>query len=339
MPTRAGSTVLAALAAVALRLAAPDGPGVAAAQSAVRQYPYAQLDVFTEKPLTGNQLAVFFEPQGLAADEMLAITREMGFSETTFVFPPESPDTAFRVRIFGLNLNREIEVAGHPTIGTVFALARRGLIEPGRRRLVLGLGIGPTPVELEWEGSRLKFVWMDQRPPEFGGTIADTAAVARALGIQESDITQTHLPVQQVSCGAPFVMVPVATRTAVDRASLDRGAMGQLIDAARLVRRGVFVFSLEPGSDGATAYSRMFGFGVVEDPTTGNATGPLGSYLVHHKVVSPERGTRLVSRQGVKMGRPSEVHVGVTTEGERITAVRIGGSAVSVAEGTLTIAR
>jgi hypothetical protein len=99
MVTRAGSTVLAALVAVALTLAAPGGPGVVAAQSAVRQYPYAQLDVFTEKPLTGNQLAVFFEPQGLAADEMLAITREMGFSETTFVFPPERPDTAFRVRI------------------------------------------------------------------------------------------------------------------------------------------------------------------------------------------------------------------------------------------------
>jgi trans-2,3-dihydro-3-hydroxyanthranilate isomerase len=194
-------------------------------------------------------------------------------------------------------------------------------------------------VELEWEGSGLKFVWMDQRPPEFGGTIADLAAVARALGIEESDIAQTRLPVQQVSCGAPFVMVPLATRAAVDRASLDRAAMGQLIDAAGLVRRGVFVFSLEPGPDGATAYSRMFGFGVVEDPATGNATGPLGSYLVHHKVVSAERGRRLVSRQGVKMGRPSEVHVGVTTEGERITAVRIGGSAVSVAEGILTIAR
>ena len=246
-------------------------------QDAVRRFLYAHLDVFTEEPLSGNPLAVFFEPSSLTAEEMLAITREMGFSETTFVLAAEGPGTDFRVRIFGLNLNREIEVAGHPTIGTVFALAGRGLIEPGRDRVVLGLGIGPTPVELEWEGKRLKFAWMEQRLPEFGGTLGDLEAVAGALGIDPEAIRQTRLPVQQVSCGAPFLLVPVSTRAAVDGAMLERAAMGPLLDAAGLVRRGVFVFSLEPAGDGATAYSRMFGFGVVEDPATGNASGPLGS--------------------------------------------------------------
>jgi trans-2,3-dihydro-3-hydroxyanthranilate isomerase len=273
----------------------------------------------------------------LTADEMLALTREMGFSETTFVFPAESPGTDFRVRIFALNVNREIEVAGHPTIGTVFALAKRGSIEPGRPRVVLGLGIGPTPVELEWEGSRLKFAWMEQREPEFGGTLGDPAAVAATLGIGADDIRRTGLPVQQVSCGAPFLLVPVTTRAAVDRAMLDRAAMARLLEKGGLVRRGVFIFSLEPGDDGATAYSRMLGFGVVEDPATGNASGPLGAYLVHHKVVPPERARHLVSRQGVKMGRPSEVHIAVVTSPAGITGVRIGGSAVLVAEGTLTI--
>lgn len=308
-----------------------EGPG------RVRRYPYAQLDVFTDQPLTGNQLAVFLEPAGLTAEEMLALTREMGFSETTFVFPVDTPGADFRVRIFALNVNREIEVAGHPTIGTVFALARRGLIEPGRRRVVLALGIGPTPVELEWEGSRLKFAWMEQRAPELGGTLTDPAAVAGALGIEAEDIERTRLPVQQVSCGAPFLLVPVATRAAVDRAMLDRPVMARLLEAAGLVRRGVFVFSLEPGDDGATVYSRMFGFGVVEDPATGNASGPLGAYLVHHGVVPPERAGHLVSRQGVKMGRPSEVHIAVTASPAGITSVRIGGSAVLVAEGTLTL--
>jgi len=306
-------------------------------QGSVRRYPYAHLDVFTEQPLTGNQLAVFLEPAGLTAEEMLALTREMGFSETTFVFPAETPGADFRVRIFALNVNREIEVAGHPTIGTVFALARRGLIEPGRRRVILGLGIGPTPVDLEWEGNRLKFAWMTQRAPEFGGTLTDPAAVAGALGIEADDIRQTRLPVQQVSCGAPFLLVPVATRAAVDRAMLDRGAMARLLEVGGLVRRGVFVFSLEAGDDGATAYSRMFGFGVVEDPATGNASGPLGAYLVQHEVVPPERAGHLVSRQGVKMGRPSEVHIAVTASPAGITGVRIGGSAVLVAEGTLTL--
>jgi trans-2,3-dihydro-3-hydroxyanthranilate isomerase len=303
----------------------------------VRHYPYAHLDVFTEQPLTGNQLAVFLEPAGLTAEEMLGLTREMGFSETTFVFPAAAPGTDFRVRIFALNVNREIEVAGHPTIGTVFALARRGLIEPGCRRVVLALGIGPTPVELEWDGSRLTFAWMAQRRPEFGSTLTDVAAVAGALGIEVDDIGPTRLPIQQVSCGAPFLLVPVATRAAVDRAMLDRAAMARLLEAAGLARRGVFVFSLEPGDDGATAYSRMFGFGVVEDPATGNASGPLGAYLVHHEVIPLERAGHLVSRQGVKMGRPSEVHIAVAASPAGITGVRIGGSAVLVAEGTLTL--
>lgn len=302
----------------------------------MRRYRYAQLDVFTTRPLTGNQLAVFLDPDGLTADEMLAITREMGFSESTFVFPGDRDGTDVRVRIFALNVNREIEVAGHPTIGTVFALAARGTIEPGRRRVVVGLGIGPTPVELEWAGDRLRFAWMEQRRPEFQGALGDTAAVARALGIATDDIAR-GLPVEQVSCGAPFLLVPLAARAAVDRAALDRAAMGALLDGAGLVRRGVFVFSLEPGPDGATAYSRMLGFGVLEDPATGNASGPLGSYLVQHGAVTAERASHMVSRQGVKMGRASEIHIAVTTAAGTITGVRVGGAAVLVAEGTMTI--
>ena len=303
--------------------------------------PYAQLDVFTAQPLTGNQLAVFLEPGLLSADAMMAIAREMAFSETTFVFPAEAPGTDFRVRIFALNVNREIEVAGHPTIGTAFALAARGRIAPGRARVVFGLGIGPTPVALEWEGDRLGFAWMDQRLPEFGSPLTDVAAVAGALGIDAEAIARTGLPVQQVSCGAPFLMVPLDRRATVDRAALDRAAMGRLLDAAGLVRRGVLVFSLEPGGDGATAYSRMLGFGVLEDPATGNASGPLGAYLVRHGAVTPAQAARMVSRQGVQMGRPSEIHIAVATEGGTgasvITGVRVGGSAVLVAEGVLTL--
>src|SRR5262249_44675162 len=137
------------------------------AQSAGRNLRYAQVDVFTDRPLTGNQLAVFLDPKDVSADEMIAITREMGFSESTFVFPAEIPGTDFRVRIFGLNVSGELPVAGHPTIGTVFALASKGLIAPGRSRVVLGLGIGPTAVDLTWNGSRLAFVWMQHPEPGF----------------------------------------------------------------------------------------------------------------------------------------------------------------------------
>jgi trans-2,3-dihydro-3-hydroxyanthranilate isomerase len=260
------------LAALLAAFPAPAQPAPPSAPG--RSYPVIHLDVFTTTPLAGNQLAVFPQPAGLTPDQMMALTREMAFPESTFIFPPETPGTDFRVRIFGLNTGGEIPVAGHPTIGTVFVLAEAGNIKPGRQSVMLGLSIGPTKVDLEWTGNRLKFAWMQQRLPEFGGKLEDVAAVASALGIQPSDIAAPKLPVQQVSCGAPFLLVPLTTRAAVDRASLNKDAMGRLIDAAGLTRRGVYVFSLEPGNDNATLYSRMFGFGVTEDPATGNASGP-----------------------------------------------------------------
>ncbi|HXV61848.1 MAG TPA: PhzF family phenazine biosynthesis protein [Vicinamibacteria bacterium] len=300
-------------------------------------YSYFHLDVFTNETLSGNQLAVFLEPGGLTAEQMMAITREMAFSETTFVFPSEVDGTSFRVRIFANNLGREIEVAGHPTIGTAFALAHAGLIAPGTERTVFQLGIGPTPLELTWKGDELEFAWMRQRPPEFGGKIEDLAAVADALGVEAEAIETTGLPVQQVSCGAPFIIVPMKDRGDIDRAQMDRAAMGELIDRSGLVRRGVMIYTSDPGEDGATVYSRMFGFGVVEDPATGNASGPLGSYLVRYGVVSADGAQHIVSRQGVKMGRPSRVHVRVVTVGDTITEVAVGGSSVLVGEGTVRV--
>jgi trans-2,3-dihydro-3-hydroxyanthranilate isomerase len=178
---------------------------------------------------------------------------------------------------------------------------------------------------------------MEQRPPEFGGIIKDISGVAKALGIKPSDI-DIKLPIQQVSCGAPFLLVPLITRAAVDNASLDRAAIATLLDRAGLTKRGVFVFSLEPGDDDATAYSRMFGFGVVEDPATGNASGPLGSYLTHYKLVTPEQAKHMVSSQGVKMGRPSKIHIAVDVSDEKISKVRIGGTAVQISQSTISIA-
>lgn len=205
--------------------------------NAQQSYRYLHLDVFTDHALSGNQLAVFMEPAGLSPETMLAITREMNFSETTFVFPSERDDTHRRVRIFGNNLSRELLVAGHPTVGTVFALAHEGWIEPGSEEVVLGLGIGPTRLELEWEDEALAFAWMQQRGPEFGGVLTERGGVAEALGVAVSDLL-SGLPVQQVSCGAPFLIVPLASRDAVDRSRLDRARMGELLDRFDLVAVG-----------------------------------------------------------------------------------------------------
>ncbi len=303
----------------------------------MRSYRFLQYDVFTDHLFGGNQLAVFLDGRGLSTETMQAIAKEMNFSETTFVLPTEAPGTDARVRIF--TPADELPMAGHPTIGTTFALARTGAIDSRRDRIVLGLNIGPTPVTLTWKGDDLGFAWMSQSMPTFGETIADREGVARALSISSAAITGTGHPVQIVSCGVPFLFVPLTARRAVDNARLDAPVLEAVLEEARVSTHGVFIFSAEPGPDRATVYSRMFApdLGVLEDPATGSASGPLGCYLVRHQIVPPEQAGAILSLQGVKMGRPSHVHVSIAASGGAITGVRVGGEAVLAGEGTLYI--
>ncbi len=297
-------------------------------------YRYLHLDVFTDHVFGGNQLAVFPEPGGLDAATMQAITREMAYSESTFVFPREDPRTAVRVRIF--TPGKELPMAGHPTIGTAFALAHLGVIPAGQPETVFGLGVGPITVRLQWDAGRLTFAEMQQLLPSFGDAVADVVAVGAALNLAPQDVAASRSPIQTVSCGVPFLFVPLTSRAAVDRAVVDRTALGRLCRALGIAEE-VFIFTTEPGSDGATVYSRMFapGLGVTEDPATGAASGPLGCYLVRHGLVPPENAREIVSVQGVKMGRPSRVHIRIDTDESGITGVRVGGTAVVVGEGHL----
>src|SRR5262245_11343201 len=291
---------------------------------------YLQYDVFTDKPLTGNQLAVFTETAGLTAAEMQAMTRETKFSECTFVQPAEAAGTDVRLRIFGPA--NEMQFAGHPVIGSTFALAGDGVIAAGRKEFTFGLGIGPTLVELEWQGDRLQFAWMTQQKPVFGPTLNAPAALAATLGIDQSALRPGMLP-QEVNCGSAFFMVPLASRAAVDQAVVDVRAAAAMFEAAKITRRGLFIFSTEPGADGATAYSRMMG--ANEDPATGSASGPLGCYLVKHGLVGPDKAGSIVSAQGVKMGRPSRIHIKIDLAAGEISRVRVGGTSVLVGEGKL----
>lgn len=304
-------------------------------ESSSRTYRYDQWDVFTDEVLTGNQLAVFMQPAGLTNDLMQNVAREMAFSETTFVFPAENEGTDFRLRIFGPN--RELPFAGHPTIGTAFALARGGRIPPGTQQVVFGEGIGPVRVELEWEGDQLLFAWMHQLAPTFGKPIEDLDGVAAALGLQPAELRATLLPVQEVSCGSPFIFIPLASRAAVDKAEVNHLAMATVLEKAGVPRRSIFIFSLEPADDAATVYSRMVGFGDREDPATGSASGPLGAYLVRHGAVASANAGNILSRQGVQMGRPSWIHIKIGMRGEEINKVQVGGNSVFVGEGTVII--
>jgi trans-2,3-dihydro-3-hydroxyanthranilate isomerase len=328
--TRRSLLGLAAAALPALSL-----PRAARAQSVrrpavVNGRRYLHYDVFTETPLAGNQLAVFTDTAGLTAAQMQAMTRETKFSECTFVQPPEVAGTDVRLRIFGPA--NEMPFAGHPVIGSAFALADDGAIAAGRREFTFGLGIGPTLVELEWQGDRLKFAWMTQQAPVYGPTFSAPAPLAAALGLDASALRPGSLP-QEVSCGSAFMFVPLVSRAAVDQAVVDTRAVAAAFEAAKLTRRGLFIFSTEPGPDGATCYSRMMG--ANEDPATGSASGPLGCYLVKHGLVAPDKAGTIVSSQGVKMGRPSRIHIKLDLSGGEITRVRVGGTSVLVGEGQL----
>jgi len=300
-----------------------------------RSYRYLHYDVFTDHVFGGNQLAVVLDGRGLSSETMQAIAKEMAFSETTFLLPAEQPGTDVRMRIF--TPGDELPTAGHPTIGTTFALARSGVIERGRQQFVFGCGIGPVPVTMLWSGDDLSFVWMTQQLPTFGDPIPDPARAAAALSLSPAAVAGTGQPVQVVSCGVPFLFVPLTTRSAVDSAVVNGGVLESYFSAAKMSPHGVFVFSPQPGDNRATVYSRMFApeLGVAEDPATGIASGPLGCYLVRHKIVPADKADAMISLQGVKMGRPSHVHISVGVEGGEITSVRVGGEAVLAGEGTL----
>lgn len=294
---------------------------------------YLHYDVFTSTPHAGNQLAVFMAPQGLATEAMAAMTREMNFSECTFVFPAEAAGTTVRLRIFG-RAGNEMPFAGHPVIGSAFALADDGVIAAGTAEMVFGLGIGPTPVALEWEAGRLRFAWMTQQRPTFGATLPAGAALASAIGVTPAQLVAT-LPVQEVSCGSAFFYVPLATRAAVDAVQMNGRELEAHFKTAGVQRRGLFVFTTEPGADGATVYSRMVGATGAEDPATGSASGPLGCYLVRHGLVPASAAGAIVSAQGVKMGRPSRIHIRLAVSGSDITRVQVGGTSVLVGDGRL----
>jgi trans-2,3-dihydro-3-hydroxyanthranilate isomerase len=302
-----------------------------------RSYRYLHYDVFTDHLFGGNQLAVFLDGRGLSGETMQAIAKEMNFSETTFVLPAEKPGTDAGMRIF--TPAEELPTAGHPTVGTTFALARTGAIERGVAQFVFSCGIGPVPVALTWKGDDLSFVWMTQKLPTFGDAVPEPARTAAALSLSPAAVAGTGLPVQVVSCGVPFLFVPLTTRSAVDNVVVNPPLLDELLRATGAGAHGVFVFSAQPGDARATVYSRMFApeIGVTEDPATGIASGPLGSYLVRHKIVPPEKAAAMISLQGVKMGRPSHVHISIgVTKGE-ISSVRVGGEAVLAGEATLYV--
>ncbi|MET0647145.1 MAG: PhzF family phenazine biosynthesis protein [Pyrinomonadaceae bacterium] len=303
----------------------------------MRRLHYHLVDVFTDRAFGGNPLAVVTNGRGLLEETMQAVAKEFNLSETTFVLPPDDPRHDWRVRIF--TPGSELPMAGHPTIGTTFVLAREYLIPRGEREsnIVLEEGVGPVPVRVEFEGGEPVFAEMSQPLPTFGPRLTDTTAVAAmiSLGVEDLD---SSLPVEVVSCGVPFLFVPLRSLDAARRAR----PRADLIERAA-EEHGfppeVFVFTREVESASSTVHSRMFapGFGITEDPATGGASGPLGCYLVRHGLVECDPAAEIVSEQGIEMGRPSYIRIRIERRGERITAVRVGGQCHFMGEGFIEI--
>ena len=326
---RSGLAGLAILGGAAKLLAAPGGAVVE--QGGAAAYRYIHLNVFTDRRLQGNQLFVFVQPTGLDTETMQTLTRESNLSECTFVFPPEVAGTDHRVRIFGRTA--EMPFAGHPTIGTAFALAHTGVLKPGTAKTVFGLGVGPTNIDLEWKDGKLAFAWMTQLKPTFGKTIEDGRALAAAIGVEALD---PRAPAQEVNCGSNFMIVPLPSRQAVDAAVADRAKLDAVFAAAGIQRRGMYIFSTERGADDVTAYSRLLGTGAIEDPATGSAAGPAGAFAAKYGFVPPDKAGSIVFLQGVLVRRPSRLHVRATMSGVEVTGIKVGGPAVVVGDGTMT---
>jgi trans-2,3-dihydro-3-hydroxyanthranilate isomerase len=293
----------------------------------MRKLRYHLVDVFTDRQFGGNPLAVYTDGDGLDARTMQRIAGEMNLSETTFVLPPEDSANDFRVRIF--TPASELPMAGHPTVGTIYVLARERMVAPpegggATSTIRLEEGVGPVPVEISWEGGACGFAEMTQPPPDFGPTFDDRAALAAMLSLDSSQI-DARLPAQVVSCGVPFLFVPLAglaaARDCKPRADLmERHLTG-------FAATGVFVFTTETEFPGSGVHSRMFAplEGILEDPATGGASGPLGCYLVRHGVVASNGRLEITSEQGVEMGRPSFIRIRIDHDSEHVTRVRVGG--------------
>ena len=297
---------------------------------------YLTLDVFTDQRFGGNPLAVILDARGLSDAEMLQVTREFNFSESTFVLPAENASMTRRVRIF--TPGGEVPFAGHPTVGTAIAMVFSGDVtaDGDTLQVVLGVNVGPVPVTIrlrdgvpEWAQLSVAQLPVEEPP-------IDAAIVCEVMGLQPSDLlpASTHPP-RVTSCGLPFLMVPVATRNAVERARVQVAPFERHFQGTPAEMMMVFTpISDTPGVD---IHCRVFcpGVNVPEDPATGSANAALGGYLAAR---TPRTGTLTwTTQQGIEMGRPSRLEIEVDKAGDAITAVRVGGNAVLMSEGRLRV--
>jgi trans-2,3-dihydro-3-hydroxyanthranilate isomerase len=299
---------------------------------------FVRVDVFATKPFGGNPLAVFPDGRSLSSREMQLLAKEMNLSETTFVLPPSKGSGAdFRVRIFVPDM--EIRYAGHPTLGTFFVLAHEGRIklkEPVTTKL-MEVKAGVMPVEIHSRKGTITKIVTVQNKPEYGRVFGDVETFAKALSLDKSDFDPKRMPIQLVSTGLPWVIAPVRTRKAVERAVGNATAFAKAIEPLPKGVVDIYVTCLDPVERTSTTHSRGFSLvsgNVVEDPATGSASGCLGAYLVHRGLVPVRKPVRIINEQGYEIDRASRIEIEVASDGKgAVESVRVGGSVVKMMDG------
>jgi trans-2,3-dihydro-3-hydroxyanthranilate isomerase len=289
-------------------------------------YHYRVVDVFTREKFKGNPLAVFLDSEGLSTEQMQAIAREMNLSETVFLCPATRPECGARLRIF--TPAREMEFAGHPTIGASYVLLSEGLVQPEGGMFAVEENIGAIRIRVD-DGTPPLF-WLTTPPICDGRTIPKRLAAA-LLELTEQDLAEPQP--QVLDAGNPTLFIPLRDREAVDRAAFCGTAWR---DVEGALGKPMCVFLFAPTAGGA--YSRMFApdYGVAEDPATGSSTGPLAAYMMRHGLVPFAAGSRFVSEQGTRMGRRSLLHVAIDGDHGK-DGIRVGGEVTPVLEGRLRL--
>lgn len=296
------------------------------------RYAFYTADVFTDRIFGGNQLAVLTDARGLSARQMQQITREFNLSETVFVFPPDDPQHTCKLRIF--TPGTELPFAGHPTIGAAHILAWSGAITLASEetQIVLEEGVGPVSVVVRAREGRPVFAQLSaSKLPEFGPPPPPPEAIAALLSLGSADVLAGADAPQAISCGVPFLFVPLRDRDALRRIRVDHATWERQF--AGFWAPHIFAFCYS----GANVYARMFApaMNIAEDPATGAAATALGGYLAAR--VPGDGSYRWLVEQGVEMGRPSLLEVEADKRGGAITAIRVGGSAVLVSSGELDV--
>jgi trans-2,3-dihydro-3-hydroxyanthranilate isomerase len=292
----------------------------------LRRFSFVQYDVFSSRPFEGNALAVFPDGRGLSDQQMQALAREMNLAETTFVLPRDPAierERGVRVRIF--TVQEELPFAGHPTLGTAFAL--RG--STGAAEVSLELNLGKVPVGFTEKAGEPVFGEMTQAEPKFG-LIHDRETVVRATSLRDGDIDPS-LPIQTISTGLQFTIVPLRGLDVIRRLQVDLARVTEYLQQSG----GKFFYFVtrETVDPSARLHARMLFYG-GEDPATGSAAGCATAWMVAHGVAQPDE--RVLIEQGVEMLRPSRIFGRASRLDDRVVNVRVGGNAVEVLRGEVS---